>query len=298
MGVQQLNAELNRLSGRKQTPQHVFDAIGWCRELGLQCNADLIFGWPRQTTRTMLEDLEQLVATGVEHVAHYELNVGGPTDFSLNRRHELPSVEETREMYRVARDFLTSHGYRQLTAYDFQKAGDGSEFFYEECERGAERRELWGWGFAGVSDFGGTAGHAGWTYINHRRVQDYFAALDRGEFPAERGFAREAVDLRLNTLFRNLQGMSVDRPSYARRFGIDVFEEFEPVWRALAERGWCVVEPDAIRLHGDGVYYVPLIQNLLSQPRLEQLRASAALAATAPPPPVPAPQPVRIGGAR
>ncbi|HEX8190443.1 MAG TPA: coproporphyrinogen-III oxidase family protein [Pyrinomonadaceae bacterium] len=297
MGVQQLNTELNKLSGRKQTAQHVFDAIRWCQELGLQCNADLIFGWPRQTVETMLADLEQLVATGVDHVAHYELNIGGPTDFSLNRRHELPSVELTREMYGVARDFLTSRGYRQLTAYDFQKAGDGSEFVYEECERGAGRRELWGWGFAGVSDFGGTAEHAGWTYLNRRRVEDYFAALDRGEFPVERGFAREHADLRLNTLFRNLQGMSVDRPSYARRFGLDVFEEFEPVWRALVERGWCSVEPETIRLHGDGVYYVPLIQNLLSQTRLEQLRASAATAAFDPPPAPPGQQPVRIGGA-
>lgn len=297
MGVQQINTELNQLSGRKQTAQHVFDAIRWCRELGLQCNADLIFGWPRQTLETMLADLEQLVATGVDHVAHYELNIGGPTDFSLNRRHELPSVELTREMYSVARDFLTSRGYRQLTAYDFQKVKEGPEFVYEECERDSERRELWGWGFAGVSDFGGTTEHPGWTYLNQRRVQDYFAALDRGEFPVERGFLREAVDLRLNTLFRNLQGMSVDRLSYAGRFGLDVCEEFAPVWQALVERGWCSVTPESIRLHGDGVYYVPLIQALLSQQRLEQLRASAALAAPDPLPAAPEKEPARISRA-
>jgi oxygen-independent coproporphyrinogen III oxidase len=294
MGVQQLNAELNQLSGRKQTEQHVFDAIRWCQELDLQCNADLIFGWPRQTLETMLADLERLVATGVEHIAHYELNIGGPTDFSLNRRNELPSVELTHEMYCVARDFLTSQGFRQLTAYDFQKVKDVSEFVYEECERDSERHELWGWGFAGVSDFGGTADHPGWTYLNHRRVQDYFAALDRGEFPIERGFAREAVDLRLHTLFRNLQGMTIDRVSYARRFALDVFEEHAPVWQALLERGWCCVTTETIRLLGDGVYYIPLIQALLSKQRLEQLRASATLAAFHSSSPPPSREPVSI----
>ena len=191
MGVQQLNAKLNQLSGRRQTAEHVFDAIRWCQELGLQCNTDLIFGWPRQTMETLMEDLQRLVDTGVDHIAHYELNIGGPSDFSLNRRDELPSPAVTREMYHVTRDYLTSHGYRQVTVYDFQKVEQENRYVYEECRRGFERRELWGWGFAGVSDFGGTMDHGGWTYLNHRTVPDYFGALDRGEFPVERGFARE-----------------------------------------------------------------------------------------------------------
>jgi oxygen-independent coproporphyrinogen-3 oxidase len=277
MGVQQLDTELNRLSGRKQTSRHVLDAIRWCHELGLQCNADLIFGWPRQTLLTMMADLRQLVATGVDHVAHYELNIGGPTDFSLNRRDELPSPDVTREMYHAAREFLTSQGYRQLTVYDFQKPATAA-FEYEECWRDSERHETWGWGYAGVSDFGGTPGHPGWSYVNHRQVADYCKALDRGEFPVERAFARDPVDLRLNTLFRNLQGARIDRSGYARRFEVDVYEEHASIWTALAERGWCSVTADTIALHGDGVYYVPLIQALLSEERLEELRTTATLA--------------------
>jgi oxygen-independent coproporphyrinogen-3 oxidase len=275
MGVQQLNAELNQLSGRKQTAEHVFNAIAWCQELGLQCNTDLIFGWPLQTMATLMDDLERLIATGVEHIAHYELNIGGPTDFSLNRRDELPSPELNREMYRAARDFLTSHNYRQVTVYDFQKVEQGTRYVYEECRRGFARRELWGWGFAGVSDFGSTGSLTGWTYLNYRAVQEYFGALDRGEFPVERGFAREPVDARLNVLFRNLQGMHIYRASYRDEYGLDVFEEHEPVWQALVERGWCEVSATAIRLLGDGVYYVPLIQALLSRTRLEELRSAA-----------------------
>jgi oxygen-independent coproporphyrinogen III oxidase len=276
IGVQQLDPELNRLSGRKQTAKHVFDTIRWAQELGLQCNVDLIFGWPRQTMQSLMSDLAQIVATGVDHVTHYELNIGGATDFSLNHRDELPDLDLTRAMYAAARDFLTANGYRQLTAYDFQKDGGASGFVYEECKRDFGRTESWGWGFAGVSDFSGTSDEPGWTYINHRRVRDYFAALDRGEFPIERGFVRDPADVRLNDLFRNLQGMRVDRVSCARRFGIDVYEEYEPAWRALVGRGWCTVSPQTIELTDDGVYYVPLIQSLLSQHRLEQLRASAS----------------------
>jgi oxygen-independent coproporphyrinogen-3 oxidase len=276
IGVQQLDAELNRLSGRLQTARHVFDAIHWSQELGLQCNVDLIFGWPRQTMDTLMSDLAQLVAAGVDHIAHYELNIGGATDFSLNRRDELPSPELTREMYAVARDFLIENGYRQLTVYDFQKIGDGSEFVYEECKRHFDRTESWGWGFAGVSDFSTATDGTGWTYVNCRKVRDYFAALNRGEFPVERGFVRSAADVRLNDLFRNLQGMRVDRMNCVHRYGVDVFDEYQPAWLALIDRGWCTVTPDLIELTGEGVYYVPLIQALLSQQRLDELRATAS----------------------
>src|SRR5207237_9990222 len=95
----------------------------------------------------------------------------------------------------------------------------------------------------------------------------------RGDFPVERGFNREPVDLRIHTLFRNLQGMEVNRKRYFHRFGADVYEEHAPVWQALLEIGWCSCTNETIRLLGGGVYYVPLIQMLLSRPRMDQLRA-------------------------
>src|SRR2546423_1579083 len=117
MGAQQLDDELNQLSGRRQKPQHVFQAIEWCQELDLECNVDLIFGWPRQTLESMLRGLEQLVQTGIRHITHYELNVGGASDFALNRRHELTSVEENLRMYRASKLYLESHGIEQRTLY-------------------------------------------------------------------------------------------------------------------------------------------------------------------------------------
>jgi hypothetical protein len=84
IGVQQINEELNALSGRKQTTKHVVQTLEWAREFGLSCNVDLIFGWPQQTVSTMVKDLETIISWGVYDLTHYELNVGGPTDFALN----------------------------------------------------------------------------------------------------------------------------------------------------------------------------------------------------------------------
>ncbi len=272
IGVQQMDDELNRLSGRKQTLQHTFDVLTWCEELGLPCNVDLIFGWPRQTVASMVKGLEMLIERGVHHITHYELNVGGPTDFALNRRHELPSVAENLEMYRVSRELLSKAGYRQLTPYDWEKLPSGDKPLYEECKHDFRVSDLFGWGYAAVSGFEGfDCGHAAWSARNHTSVAEYHAAIERNEVPVERGFFHADVDLRLSELFRVMQSMRVDLDAYEQAFGVDLVAEHAPSWEALEQRGWVVKEGRTLRLVGDGVFYLPLIQTLLSVERIREL---------------------------
>jgi len=91
----------------------VRDDVGFGRGSGGAVVAVMQAGHQRdrdETVAAMLRDLEAIAGVGVDHVTHYELNVGGPTDFARNRSHELPPVDETLEMYRVARDFLAGRG--------------------------------------------------------------------------------------------------------------------------------------------------------------------------------------------
>lgn len=285
IGVQQLDDALIALSGRKQKAAHVFQTLQWCAELGLSSSVDLIFGWPRQTVDHMLADLEQVVAAGVPHITHYELNVAGRTDFARHRRHELPSTDDNLQMYRTGRDFLVSRGYQQVTAYDWAKRADaaGSQYLYEQTwhaplasagDGTASGVDLWGWGFAGVSFFLGAPADPGWALMNTTRVDEYCRRLDLGEFPVERGFRYTAKDLRLTVLFQMLQAMRVDLPEYRRLFGVGLVEEYAEIWQALAERGWIDIAPDRLSLVGDGVFYTPLIQGLLAHERMEELRRS------------------------
>lgn len=283
IGVQQLDDEMIKLSGRKQRAKHVFQALEWCEELGLRSSVDLIFGWPRQTIGLMLKDLEAMVRTGVRHITHYELNVAGRTDFARHRRDELPSTEQNLEMYRVAKQFLESHGYRQVTAYDWEKAvlGVPGEYLFEENMRNAFARDaehgivgydMWGWGFAGVTHFPGTPEMPGWIYMNSTKVGEYFGRLDESRFPIERGFRYARKDLELATLFQMLQNMSVDIALYNELFRLNLLEAYADIWQALVERGWAKIDHEKVTLVGDGVFYTPLIQGLLAYERTEEMR--------------------------
>jgi oxygen-independent coproporphyrinogen III oxidase len=275
VGVQQINEELNSLSGRKQTTKHVMNTLEWAREFGLACNVDLIFGWPQQTVSTMVKDLETVISWGVYDITHYELNVGGPTDFALNRFHELPSTLANLEMYRTSRDLLKSHGYRQITAYNFRKPDDPVGRCYEEgVGRQFDSMDTLGLGYAGITFFGNAALENGriWSYINWRNLAEYKAAIDAGRFPVECGFRHDREDFQITTVFRNLFGLELDRKAFYSTFGVDVYEQFSGIWDALEEWKFVKITPDRISLEGDGPFYTPMIQALLGEKRYGDLR--------------------------
>ena len=282
MGVQVLDDELIKASGRKQHADQVFQTLEWCEALGLPASVDLIFGWPKQTIERMVRDLEAIAATGVNHITHYELNVAGRTDFSRNRRDELPSTEENLEMYRIGKAVLEACGYTQVTAYDFERrdADLPSSYLYEELfrrpfqsdENGPIGFDAWGWGYAGISFFFGTPQSPGWAFMNQVRIDDYFRCIREHRFPVMRGFHYAHADLRLHLLFQELQGLAVDRATYRRFFGLDVVEEHAAVWDAFGDLGWVAVSDDRVSVRGDGVFYLPLLQNALGHDRLRQMR--------------------------
>ncbi len=275
MGVQQVNERLNALSGRKQTTKHVVQTIEWAREFGLACNVDVIFGWPQQTVSTMVKDLETLISWGVHDITHYELNVGGPTDFALNRFHELPSTLSNLEMYRASRDLLTSHGFEQVTAYNWRKPGDPVGRNYEEgVTRWSGTMDTVGLGYAAITFFGDVALGDGksWSYINWRKLDEYKACIREGRFPVECGFRHDLADFELSMAFRNLFGLELDRAAYRQEFGADVYDQFAGVWDALAEWDFVAIGADKIRLVNDGVFYTPMIQAMLAEGRYRELR--------------------------
>ncbi len=275
MGVQQVNERLNKLSGRKQTTQHTIQALEWAREFGLAANIDLIFGWPQQTVETMVEDLETAISWGVYDITHYELNVGGPTDFALNRYHELPSTLSNLEMYRASRDLLTSHGFEQVTAYNWRKPGDPNSRTYEEgVTRRFDSMDTLGLGYAALTFFNDVTledGHS-WSFISWRDLKEYKAAIDDGRFPVERGFRHEREDFMISLVWRNLFGLEIDREKFYKAFEDDAYDLFNGVWKALEEYEFIEVTPEKIKLVNDGPFYTPMIQTLLAEKRYHYLR--------------------------
>jgi coproporphyrinogen III oxidase-like Fe-S oxidoreductase len=223
---------------------------------------------------------------GVQRFDQVKLSGRKQTDFARRSR-ELPSMKQNLEMYRTAKAFLESHGYRQVTPYDWERAdaGPAGTLVYEWMARapfyrGPDGRiggyDVWGWGFAGISKCAGWPVAPGWTFMNCPRVEDYFRRLDDRRFPMQRGYHFEPPDQRLYVLFEMLETIRVDRVLYESLYGGDPLEEHAAIWHALLEREWVLVDPEHLTLTGDGVFHTPLVRGLLAGDRLEAMRRTRA----------------------
>ncbi|MBV8620217.1 MAG: radical SAM protein [Curvibacter sp.] len=293
MGVQQMNETLIRYSGRRQTNRQVFEAIDEFHRQGLACNVDLIFGWPEQSIEDMLDGLRAIVASGVRHITHYELNIAGRSDFATRNRPRVPSMRDKLRMYHEAGAYLRSEGFVQDTVYDWSRPVrqvaptgiDAAQYLYEDQLRSLIHedfaRYMGGLGFGAINTRL-NAVRSG-SLMNHRGLGRYAEAVNAGRFPVERAFFHEAEDIRLSWIFQQLQGLQLDPRRFEALFGRSLYFDHAAVLNELTRLGWLQILPGGVlRLVGDGGFYTPLIQSLFSHARLGQMaqpRQTIALAA-------------------
>lgn len=279
MGVQQVNDQLIRYSGRKQTSKQVFDSLSWFNEYGLASSVDLIYGWPEQTPQDMLRDLQVMVEFGVRHITHYELNIAGRSAFATRLKDLVPDIDNKLAMYHLARDYLIDAGYQQRTVYDWEFVGDTSatrsQYCYEDNLRRFSRDTstcMGGLGSAAINiRMHATGEHNNsMSTMNHRDLNAYFADIEQGRMPIERAFFHEPMDTRLVWLFQSLQEMQVDGDNYQDLFGTSI-NEFENIWQYLEEIGWLKRDGNYMQLVGSGSFFTPMIQALLSKSRIDEL---------------------------
>jgi oxygen-independent coproporphyrinogen-3 oxidase len=244
----------------------------------------------------MLQGLQAVVASGIRHITHYELNIAGRSDFALHQKDKVPTMAQKLEMYLQAHAYLSSEGYVQRTVYDWERPdppilGSGlktSEYRYEQNLRdGVDpsepdlRRYMCGFGHSAINVRAHRAGSGvpSVSVMNHRSLSRYAEALQRSEMPVERFYIHEDEDVRLLWLFQSLQEMAIDLRKYQKGFGQDFRSDFGAEVDVLVERGWAAVEHGRLVLSRTGGFYVPLLQTLLAHRRVEVLQRRSAQAA-------------------
>ncbi len=299
MGVQQLNERLIRYSGRRQTNRQVFDAIASFARHDLACNVDLIYAWPEQTVQDMLEGLRAVVASGIRHITHYELNIAGRSDFAQRQKQHVPRVAQKLEMYLQAKAYLESEGFVQRTVYDWERPEaaalpsglKAAEYRYEQNLRDGldatdpeARRYMCGFGHAAVNVrvHHSSVGDPSVSSMNWRSLTRYAESVQAGRMPVERFHVHTDEDVRLLWLFQSLQEMAVGLDKYHAHFGTEFADDFAGVVEVLEQRGWASVRQRTWQLSAEGSFYVPLIQSLMAQPRVLALQAASAQQAARP----------------
>lgn len=199
-GVQDLDPEVQQIIGRIQPLEQTADLVAAARHLGFGggINLDLIYGLPGQQVNSFAETARAVVALGADRVAIYSFAYvpwlkGHQRTLPADR---FPSREQKLDLLMTARDVFLDAGYLGIGMDHFAKPDDELALalrtgtLHRNFMGYATRRagDLIGLGVSAIGSISGAFAQ------NHKKLSRYYAALDGGALPTERGYVLSPDD--------------------------------------------------------------------------------------------------------
>lgn len=249
MGVQDFDPDVQAIISRNQTEQQTRDLFAYSRSAGFgSINIDLIYGLPLQKTQTFARTLDTVIELRAERVAVYSY-AHVPWLRTQQKGFDpamLPSAGQKLELFCLAREAFLQAGYRPIGMDHFAVPED-------ELAKAVETRTLsrnfMGYTVksapdmigVGVSAIGDVAG----AYAqNQKKLPRYYAALDAGSLPIDRGYRLSADDrVRRYVITQLMCNFYLEKRAVEERFGIAFDQAFA---HELAE----LASPDGLIANG------------------------------------------------
>lgn len=268
MGVQDFDADVQAAIGRGQSEEMTRRLYDDARQIGFDSiNLDLVYGLPRQTLTTFSRTLASVVEMQPDRVAVY--SYAHVPWLRLHQRQintsDLPGAELKFELIGAAVDAFGDAGYVSIGMDHFARPED--DLASAAHERRLHRNfmgyttqpasDLLGIGVSAIGDVQGAFAQ------NVKKLTSYYAALDGGRFPIERGYALGADDLvRRHVITQLMCNFRIDRASVAGMFGLDFGTYFGGELETLraaggpVDHGLLTVTPDALEVTPRGRLFV------------------------------------------
>lgn len=242
LGVQDTNPQVQMAIHRWQPLSQTAQAIGWLREAGYQSvSVDLIYGLPVQTPESFARTLDEIIGLNPDRLAVFSyahVPWLKPAQKIFDDRQQLPTTEAKLEMLMTAARALTAAGYVHIGMDHFARPDDelarahDDGTLYRNFQGYTTRAgaSLYGFGMSSISQTDGSFRQ------NHKEIDAYAAAVEKGELPLERGFLLSAEDRNRRALIMDVMCRPrVDFADLGRRTGLDIARAYAPELASLAD---------------------------------------------------------------
>ena len=263
LGVQDFDPAVQEAVNRIQPETQTWRVVDAAREAGVgSISFDLIYGLPRQTLAGFERTLAAVVKARPDRLAVYAY-AHMPRLFKAQRRiqpEQLPSPEMRLQLLGLSVAKLTEAGYVYIGMDHFALPDD--ELVRAKRNRSLQRNfqgysthaehDLIGLGVSSIGKVGDSYSQ------NCKNLPDYYAAVDAGHLPVQRGIRLSEDDRIRRAVIQELMCHEViDCRALGERFGIDFKRYFGVELERLQElqalgltyvRGGCIGVTDAGRL--------------------------------------------------
>jgi len=209
LGIQDFNHSVQAIINRIQSFEAVEKVTNYAKQIGYSSiNFDLIYGLPLQTKESIIDTIEKVNLLLPHRIAFYSYAhvpwiKPGQRKFT---EADLPVDKAKRELYEIGREMLEQSGYVEIGMDHFALQTDS---LYTALKTKQLHRNFMGYtsshtmllvglGVSSISD--------SWTCFsqNVKKVEEYYALVDKGEFPLLRGHLLNTEDLILRKHILNI----------------------------------------------------------------------------------------------
>jgi oxygen-independent coproporphyrinogen III oxidase len=258
-GIQDFNPEVQLAVNRVQPEEMLFHVMDWIKDAGFESvNVDLIYGLPHQALQTFEKTLEKTLKLDPDRIAVFNFAYVPwlkPAQKNIPEQ-ALPSPQEKLEILKMTIEKLTQNQYLFIGMDHFAKSNDELAIAQQN---GTLKRNFQGYTTQADTElfvFGMTSIsmlHDMYAQ-NHRRLKDYYRAIESGKLPLEKGIWLNRDDtIRRDAIVELMCHFQLDKQVLAEKYYLDFDEYF-----ALEKSELQALEADGlVRLFPDRIEVTP-----------------------------------------
>ncbi|PVE17961.1 oxygen-independent coproporphyrinogen III oxidase [Clostridium perfringens] len=248
MGLQAKHDNLLKGLGRIHNYKTFKENFLLAKKVGFNnINVDLMFGLPNQRLNEWEETLREIISLEPAHISAYSLIIEEGTAFYNlyeNDKLKLPTEEEERKMYHLAKKILEENGFNQYEISNYAKEG-------KECRHNLAYWNMDNW--IGV-------GSAAASYINGKRIKNISSVEEYINSINEKGEAVEEIinnsknDNMEEFMFMGLRKINgIDENEFKNRFSMNINDVYGEILNKYIDEGLLIRESGRIFLSEKGI---------------------------------------------
>lgn len=270
LGIEHFDDEILAANGRAHLSPEIYRAYAWAREVDFpQVNIDLIAGMMGETEEKWRETVKRAIELEPDSVTIYQMELPYNTVISqdiLKKGMESPIAGWT-----TKRHWL-DYAFEQFLKHDYEIAGTDIVATKKKTCRFIYRDALWhggdmiGIGVSSFSHFGGV------NFQNAHNFEEYVRILNEDRLPLLRAVSLTPKQRLIREMVLQLKTGWLDTGYFQKKFGVDVWNEFQPVYEDLEDKSLLQRDNGQITLSRRGVLEVDHFLLDFFEPELRTVR--------------------------
>ena len=270
LGIEHFDDEILAANGRAHLSPEIYRAYQWAREAGFpQINIDLIAGMMGETEEKWREAVRRAIELQPDSVTIYQMEL--PYNTVISQDILKKGAQSPIAGWDTKRSWL-NYAFEQFLAHDYEIAGTDIVATKKKTCRFIYRDALWhggdmiGIGVSSFSHFGGV------NFQNAHNFEEYVRILNEDRLPLLRAVSLTPKQRLIREMVLQLKTGAIETGYFYKKFGVDVWDEFRPVYESLEEKSLLQRQNGTIALTRRGLLEVDHFLIDFFEPELRTVR--------------------------